>query len=85
MGELAADLEQAAGRRIVDETGLTGTYDFRLRYESARRGPDTGATADPPPNVFTAVEDQLGLKLEKSTHTFAQFVIESIDREPTEN
>jgi uncharacterized protein (TIGR03435 family) len=79
-------LQTAAQRPIVDETGLTGHYDFKIHFEWMRRpGGDAGVATDPAPSVFTAVEEQLGLRLESSTHSFPQLIIDSIDREPTEN
>jgi uncharacterized protein (TIGR03435 family) len=87
MEDLARALESpVVGRPIIDETGLAGHYDFKIHFHW-RGGPatDTGVESDPAPSVFTAVEDQLGLKLESSTHSFPQLVIDSIDREPTEN
>jgi uncharacterized protein (TIGR03435 family) len=83
--ELARHLEQRAGRPVVDETGLTGRYDFKIRYQFMGRGGDAGAAADPAPTVFTAVEEQLGLKLEPTTRSFPALIIDSIEREPTEN
>lgn len=83
--DLARHLEQPAGRPVVDETGLTGRYDFKIRYQFLGRGGDAGAAADRAPTVFTAVEEQLGLKLEPSTRTFPALIIDSIEREPTEN
>jgi uncharacterized protein (TIGR03435 family) len=82
MAELAALLEQPAGRPIIDETGLTGRYDFRIRYQAASRSPDVAAV-EGAPGVFTAVEEQLGLKLEPATRSFPELIIDSIDREPT--
>ena len=83
--DLARHLEQPAGRPIVDETGLTGRYDFKIRYQFQGRGAGTGAAPDPAPTVFTAVEEQLGLKLEPATRSFPALIIDSIEREPTEN
>ena len=73
--------------RWSDETGLTGHYDFKIHYEWMRRATDpaTGVAPDPAPSVFTAVEEQLGLKLESATHSFPQLIIDAIDREPTDN
>ena len=86
MAELAPSLESpVVGRPIVDETGLTGHYDFKIHYHWAGRPTDAGVASDPAPSVFAAVEEQLGLKLESSTAPFPQFIIDSIDREPTEN
>src|SRR5688500_4052440 len=83
--DLARHLEQRAGRPVIDETGLTGRYDFKIRYEFLGRGGDPGAAADRAPSVFTAVEEQLGLKLEPSTQSFPALIIDSIEREPIEN
>jgi uncharacterized protein (TIGR03435 family) len=83
--DLAKHLESRAGRPVVDETGLTGRYDFKIRYQFMGRGGDAGAAADSAPTVFTAVEEQLGLKLEPTTRSFPELIIDSIEREPTEN
>jgi uncharacterized protein (TIGR03435 family) len=85
MTELAHFLEQPAARPVVDDTGLTGHYDFQIRLEWIRRRSDAGPASDSLPTVFTAVQEQLGLRLESATHSFPHLVIDSIDREPTEN
>jgi uncharacterized protein (TIGR03435 family) len=86
IANLARLLEQPAGRRpIIDETGLTGRYDFKIRMQWMGRAPDAGVSLDAVPTVFTAVEEQLGLKLEPSTTSFPELIIDSIEREPTEN
>jgi uncharacterized protein (TIGR03435 family) len=58
-------------RPVVDQTGLTGKYDFRLKWtpdeaQLAQMGMKAPATetADAPPNLFTAMQEELGLKLE---------------------
>ena len=84
MANLASMLAQPAGRRVVDETGLTGRYDYRIRLQWMSRAPDANAV-DTLPGVFTAVEEQLGLKLESSTSSYPELIIDSIEREPTEN
>jgi uncharacterized protein (TIGR03435 family) len=85
VAELARLIEQPAGRPVMDETGLTGRYDFKIHFESVRRPADAaGVASDPAPSVFNAVED-LGLKLESATHSFPTLIIDSIDREPAEN
>jgi bla regulator protein BlaR1 len=86
IAKLAGLIEQPAGRPIVDETGLAGHYDFKIHYEvMVRRTADAGVAPDPAPIIFTAVQEQLGLKLESSTSSFPQLVIDSIDRDPTDN
>jgi uncharacterized protein (TIGR03435 family) len=74
-----------AGRPIVDETGLAGHYDFKIHFEYGRRPANVGDAPSGAPSIFTAVEEQLGLKLESATHSFPQFIIDSIDRDPTDN
>ena len=78
-----------AGRPVVDRTGLEGTYSARLRFASERSigGASTGAPAPPSddvPSLFTAVQEQLGLKLETTTVQGQVLVIDHIER-PTEN
>lgn len=73
------------GRRIFDKTGLTGNYDFKLVFRPS--GAPPRAAGDPPddrPNLFTALEEQLGLKLVASRGVVDVLVVDSIDR-PTEN
>jgi uncharacterized protein (TIGR03435 family) len=83
IAEIASWFETKAGRPIVDETGLTGRYDVKVHFEWIRRGPGTEPSTAP--SVFTAVEEQLGLKLESASRPLDHLVVESIDREPTEN
>jgi uncharacterized protein (TIGR03435 family) len=92
MAELARQLEHPWGmerpgdRGVIDETGLTGRYDFKLHHEYLRRpATDTGVASDPAPSVSSAVEEQLGLKLESTTTSIPHLTIDSIDREPTDN
>ena len=48
-------------RPVIDATGLTGRYDFTLEYSNTRPGAPPDSTL---PSVFTAMQEQLGLKLE---------------------
>jgi uncharacterized protein (TIGR03435 family) len=82
IGELAAMLRNigASGREIVDRTGVTANVDFDLRYApDALRGASS-ATDNSPPSLFTALEEQLGLKLESSRGPVEYLVIERIGR-----
>ena len=62
MSQLAGALSAMVGRKVEDRTGLHGTYDAELHWE----GPLPGATAPKGPSLFTAVQEQLGLKLEST-------------------
>ncbi len=71
-----------ASRPMFDKTGLTGDYDFTLEFngENAPAGQETPDV----PSLVTAVQDQLGLKLEPGTAPFDTVVIDHAER-PTEN
>ena len=71
----------ATGERIVDRTGLSGAFDFELTY-TARSLSTT--TADSGVDIFAAVRQQLGLKLEAGRAPFEVTVVESVKR-PTPN
>jgi uncharacterized protein (TIGR03435 family) len=79
------------GRPVIDKTGLTGFYDSTLAYRP--QGPNAtppGQTLPPPsdsdaPDLLTAVQEQLGLKLEAKKGPVEILVVDSGDRTPTEN
>lgn len=72
-------------RPVLDRTGLTGVYDFRLEWSGEEQSADrTTATNPSGPSIFTAVQDQLGLKLESTKAPVEFFVIEQAAK-PKEN
>jgi len=73
-------LDYVAGRVVVDQTGLTGRYEFTLRFTP----PGTQPAADGSPDFFTAIQEQLGLRLEPTRAPVDTFVIDHIER-PSEN
>ena len=71
---------------VVDHTGLTAKYDFLLEYTYAihtatAEAPQPGAA----PDIFQALEKQLGLKLTAKKLPFDVLVVDSIDKSPTAN
>ena len=92
---LATQLTRLAGRVVVDKTGLAGTFDAVLTYAP---DPGMGATGRdlPPqlratpvensdaPSLFTALQEQLGLKLESTTGPVEVLVIDSAEK-PTQD
>lgn len=76
---IAGVLAHRAGQPVVDKTGLTGTYDFKLTYAPAN---DTNSSL---PDFFTALREQLGLKLQPEKVPVDFLVINHVDRVPTEN
>ena len=78
---LAASVGSAAGRVVIDRTGLSGLYDITLNYVSQ---PKADAPPGTPPDIFTAVREQLGLKLEPDRAPLKVLVIDRIEK-PAEN
>lgn len=84
-------LASALGRPVVDQTGLTGHYDLLLQWDDAPV-PDggiigLGAQGTPDPNrgsIFSAIQTQLGLRLESKQMPVEMIVIDKIER-PSEN
>ena len=74
----AASLRSPAGRPVVDKTGIQGNYDFTLSY--AR----DGDSVSPLPSLFTALQEQYGLRLEKSRVTLEILVIDRVEKVPSE-
>ena len=72
-------LSHPIGYPVVDKTGITGNFDFDLSYAPAN---DPGS---PLPSLFTALQEQLGLKLETQKVPVEMLVIDHADKIPTEN
>ena len=86
-------LSQQLGRPVINKTGLKGFYDIKLQWT-----PELGAgfvkpggpDPDPPPadtsgpSIFTAIQEQLGLRLESTKGPVEVLVIDSVQK-PMEN
>jgi uncharacterized protein (TIGR03435 family) len=76
------------GRPIIDKTNLTGTYDVDLKFapQTAAAPTATFDTTPEPggPSIFTALTEQLGLRLESSKGPIDVLVIDSVQK-PSEN
>jgi uncharacterized protein (TIGR03435 family) len=84
---LARELAQVMGRVVVDKTGVNGSYDLKLRWTPDNAPPPliNGAPdPDPPPDIFSAIQEQLGLKLEAAKGPVPVLVIDSVEP-PSEN
>jgi uncharacterized protein (TIGR03435 family) len=89
-----AGILQAAvlDRPVVDQTGLQGKYDFPVKWtpdESqfasfGQKIPPPSDNADAPPGLFTAIQEQLGLKLESTKAPVEVLVIDHVEK-PSEN
>lgn len=70
-------LSDQSGRQVIDETGLTGKYDFQFGF-----APDLGDATGP--SLFTALQQELGLRLESKKGPVEVIVIDSVQK-PSEN
>ena len=90
LGTLADALSRLAQRVVVDRTGLSGNWDFELTF-----APDPSALQLPPgsplpppapdadangPSLFTALEDQLGLKLQPARGPVEMLIVDHVER-----
>ncbi len=79
-------------RPVVDQTGLTGRYDFTLNWtpDDSQFGgmgaslPPPAAGITPPPNLYTAIQEQLGLKLDATRAPAVVLVVDHVEK-PSEN
>jgi uncharacterized protein (TIGR03435 family) len=81
---LVFSLSNQVGRTVVDKTGLTGKYDVDLKWTPDDLQGSEEKSADPGPSIFTAVEEQLGLKLVSAKGPVDTIVIDHIEK-PSEN
>jgi uncharacterized protein (TIGR03435 family) len=85
LSSMMGQLTYVMGRPVYDKTGLTGRYDFQVKYSSDRAGagsPDIEAAAPPDaaPPIMIALEEQLGLKLVSGKGPMDIIVIDHLDR-----
>jgi uncharacterized protein (TIGR03435 family) len=78
------------GSTVVDKTGLTGRYDIDLTFTPERQLPEGVNLPGPPPDpngpsIYTAVREQLGLKLDSQKVQEEVLVIDHVERQPSEN
>jgi uncharacterized protein (TIGR03435 family) len=77
MADLALILQFHVDRPVVDQTGLKGRYDLKLQWTVD----DTQAVAaDGPPGLFTAIQDQIGLKLERVKAPADVLVLDKVEK-----
>ncbi len=92
MSKFAEVLSRHTDRPVVDQTGVKGAYDFKLEWtpdDKPSRPPEqadgivTNETSAP--SIFTALQEQLGLKLEARKAPVDILVIDHAEKVPTEN
>jgi uncharacterized protein (TIGR03435 family) len=73
---LAGQLTRLVGSSVVDETGLEGGFDFNLEWTPE----ETPADLASDPSIFTAIQEQLGLKLEARRERTEIIVIDHVEK-----
>ena len=86
MSDFATAMRRYTTRPIFDRTELSGEFDIELKFlpETSGAGPADPQADTDVPSIFTAMQDQLGLKLEGARAPISVLVIDAIER-PTEN
>jgi bla regulator protein blaR1 len=86
IASVAEGVSRSLGIEVVDQTGLQGRWDYVLAYSKLA---PTASPTEPGqaslPTVFAAVEEQLGLKLERNPHGTAEYVVIAAAHPPTDN
>jgi bla regulator protein blaR1 len=87
--DLAGHLARELGQPVINKTGLAGRYNFQLHFtknaaQPASNDASTDGAASDSPSLLTAVQEQLGLKLEPQKNPAEVLVIDHIEK-PTEN
>jgi len=77
---LSYPLLDSVDRTVLDKTGLIGKYDFTLRWAPL----ETSGDASQAPSIFTAMQEQLGLRLESGKGPIEILVIDHVEK-PSEN
>jgi uncharacterized protein (TIGR03435 family) len=89
ISQITTMLGAMTGRMVVDRTGLTGNWEFVLTFAAEQRGQPPPGVDLPPvdpgaPSIFTALQEQLGLKLDATKGPVDVTIVDSIEH-PTED
>jgi uncharacterized protein (TIGR03435 family) len=82
---LCSGISVLLGRTVFNETGLTGSYDFELHFDpNTTQSPSDPSQNSLDPSIFTAFQEQMGLKLEAKTRQVDVLVVDHVER-PSSN
>ena len=84
LSQLANLLSPSVERPVQDRTGLKGTFALDLQWRPEKEAPDAALSDSLPTSIFTALQEQLGLKLESIRAPIELLVIDHVER-PTED
>ena len=84
MAMLATTLSRPLQRKVVDETGLKGDYNFKLQFvpeqNTSKPGDDGAIPPNDGPSIFTALQEQLGLNLKATKGSVDVLVIDHAEK-----
>jgi uncharacterized protein (TIGR03435 family) len=90
--QIAQMLAKYVGARVSNKTNLPGKYDFHLEFLGDDSSDGAGALVLPPdnspeplPSIFSAVQDHLGLRLDRTKTSFNVLVIDNAEKTPSQN
>jgi uncharacterized protein (TIGR03435 family) len=86
MVNFAGLLTNQTDRTVIDRTGLSGKYDLQLKWtvDRAAGAADNGLAGEEIPGLFTALQEQLGLRLQPAKGPVETLVVDHVER-PSEN
>jgi len=90
IGQIVASVKGTLGRPVEDMTGLSGNYEVNLKFsldDTMLAGAENRSTApdDRPPSIFTALQEQLGLRLEPRNIPVEVVIVDHMERVPIQN
>jgi uncharacterized protein (TIGR03435 family) len=65
---------------VVNQTGLSGRYDLTLRWTPDDAAASASSSSDNLPDIFTAIQEQLGLKVESARGPVPVLVVDSVEK-----
>jgi uncharacterized protein (TIGR03435 family) len=85
MANFAEIMSRYLNRPVLDKTGLSGTFDFSLEWSPDGKTADAAGDLPVGPSLFTAIQEQMGLKLESRKAPIEMLVVDRAEKIPTGN
>jgi Cu+-exporting ATPase len=80
----ALEIMEKVDTLVLDKTGIDGVYDFEFRWTNDDQTP-AGVDAETAPTLFNALQETLGLRLQRQKVPVEMIVVDHVERVPTEN
>ena len=85
MAELVSLVAQMVSAPVLDETGLRGAYDLKLQWTPQLSAPAAASSVEPELSIFTALREQMGLRLDSVRTRVEVVTVDAVEKTPTEN